>query len=678
MADGRLVEARGLQVDESILTGESDPDARRVGDDGAVRLVLRRRKRHLRGRESRCRRLCQRAHGRRARGSPRAVSAAGLDQPPAPPAGRAHDSDRRPCCCTPCTSTTCRRARRSRRPSPGSSRSSPRASCCSRASSSPWRRRASGGGARSCSACRPSRRSPGSTSSASTRPARSPTARSPSRRSCRSPAPTSHEVHELLGAVRREPRQPQPDRGCAARASSAGAPQAVSLEVPFSSRWKWSGIALRRRRPSSYWEPPRSSSHGEHRSRPSRDESPCGRTAVCASCCSPARTAWPSPRATTSPALPALAPLALVALSERMRPDAASTVAYLHRTGVHVKVISGDGPATVAAVARAAGIDTDGRVTTGSELPEDAGRPAPQRDRQRGLRPRAARAQAPARRGAASRRPARRDDRRRRQRRPGPQGVRRRGRARLGQPDRQGRGRRRARDRELRVDPLRRRGGSQDPAQRPARRQAVRREVRLRRDAHPDRRRRRRHLPVPPAPALAGRGLDRRHPGVLPGARPRSAGASPSRSCATWPRFALPGRARARLRGPARARARAHLDRPLRGRVADDVARRSSSSSASTSCSCSSRAACAARACAARSFPRSWAASPSAYLVILSFPCAADSFALAAPTALPLVVSIICTTFAIGALGLLGLSLTRPGGEQVQVVRFWRRRAGAG
>ena len=32
MADGRLLEARGLQVDESILTGESDPDARRAGE----------------------------------------------------------------------------------------------------------------------------------------------------------------------------------------------------------------------------------------------------------------------------------------------------------------------------------------------------------------------------------------------------------------------------------------------------------------------------------------------------------------------------------------------------------------------------------------------------------------------------------------------------------------------
>jgi magnesium-transporting ATPase (P-type) len=67
-----------------------------------------------------------------------------------------------------------------------------------------------------------------------------------------------------------------------------------------------------------------------------------------------------------------------------------------------------------------------------------------------------------------------------------------------------------------------------------------------------------------------------------------------------------------------------------------------------------------------------------AYLVILSIPSLRDAFALAAPSALPMVVSVICTTFAIGALGLLGLSLTRPGGEQVQVVRFWRRRADAG
>ena len=62
--------------------------------------------------------------------------------------------------------------------------------------------------------------------------------------------------------------------------------------------------------------------------------------------------------------------------------------------------------------------------------------------------------------------------------------------------------------------------------------------------------------------------------------------------------------------------------------------------------------------------------------MILSFPSLRNAFGLGTPSGLPLVVSIICTTFAIGALGMLGLSLTRPGGEQVQVVRFWRAAGG--
>ena len=59
--------------------------------------------------------------------------------------------------------------------------------------------------------------------------------------------------------------------------------------------------------------------------------------------------------------------------------------------------------------------------------------------------------------------------------------------------------------------------------------------------------------------------------------------------------------------------------------------------------------------------------------MILSFPALRERVRARHALRAPLVVSIICTTFAIGALGLLGLSLTRPGGEQVQVVRFWRR-----
>ncbi|WP_312887080.1 HAD-IC family P-type ATPase [Actinocrinis puniceicyclus] len=47
-----------------------------------------------------------------------------------------------------------------------------------------------------------------------------------------------------------------------------------------------------------------------------------------------------------------LRPVALVALQERLRPTAAATLEYFAREGVTVKLISGDAPATVAAVAR--------------------------------------------------------------------------------------------------------------------------------------------------------------------------------------------------------------------------------------------------------------------------------------------------------------------------------------
>ena len=64
-------------------------------------------------------------------------------------------------------------------------------------------------------------------------------------------------------------------------------------------------------------------------------------------------------------------PAALVELSEAIRPDAAETLAYFKDQNVGVKVISGDNPVTVAAVARRVGLDC------GTEEPspdDDAGR----------------------------------------------------------------------------------------------------------------------------------------------------------------------------------------------------------------------------------------------------------------------------------------------------------------
>jgi cation-transporting ATPase E len=52
-----------------------------------------------------------------------------------------------------------------------------------------------------------------------------------------------------------------------------------------------------------------------------------------------------------------LAPVALVVIAEELRSDAADTMRYFADQGVTVKIISGDNPATVSAVARRLGID---------------------------------------------------------------------------------------------------------------------------------------------------------------------------------------------------------------------------------------------------------------------------------------------------------------------------------
>ncbi|MFC5502182.1 HAD-IC family P-type ATPase [Lysinimonas soli] len=51
-----------------------------------------------------------------------------------------------------------------------------------------------------------------------------------------------------------------------------------------------------------------------------------------------------------------LEPVALITVRERLRPDAAATVAFFREQGVELRILSGDHPSTVAAVARAAGI----------------------------------------------------------------------------------------------------------------------------------------------------------------------------------------------------------------------------------------------------------------------------------------------------------------------------------
>ena len=69
---------------------------------------------------------------------------------------------------------------------------------------------------------------------------------------------------------------------------------------------------------------------------------------------------------------PRIEPRAIVTLSDRMRSDAADTIAYFDAQGVAVKVISGDHPRTVAAIAGRAAVPHSAKAVDARTLEEDA------------------------------------------------------------------------------------------------------------------------------------------------------------------------------------------------------------------------------------------------------------------------------------------------------------------
>ena len=64
-------------------------------------------------------------------------------------------------------------------------------------------------------------------------------------------------------------------------------------------------------------------------------------------------------------------PVCLVLLEDTMRPDAPEILDYFADQGVEIKVISGDHPATVASVARRAGVSNAALGVDARQLPED-------------------------------------------------------------------------------------------------------------------------------------------------------------------------------------------------------------------------------------------------------------------------------------------------------------------
>ena len=148
------------------------------------------------------------------------------------------------------------------------------------------------------------------------------------------------------------------------------APGRVSGEVPFSSKWKWSGLRLGG---VSYvlGAPDILATAGALELPPGltrrlEEETAAGRRVVAFG-----QSDEPLPADPTHAPPPRLAPIALVVLEETLRADAAETIATMREAEVDLKLISGDARATVTAVAYAVGVPHDAGVIEGSELPGD-------------------------------------------------------------------------------------------------------------------------------------------------------------------------------------------------------------------------------------------------------------------------------------------------------------------
>jgi cation-transporting ATPase E len=154
----------------------------------------------------------------------------------------------------------------------------------------------------------------------------------------------------------------------------------LAAAVPFSSARKWSAAEFRDPRAAGSWVlgAPDIVLAGSASAQPDRAavEAVLARTSELAA--SGLRTLVlahsPDALGEAEPAdaqLPArLVPAAVLTFREKVRPDAHETLGYFREQGVSIRVISGDDPRTVAAVAREAGVEHVGDGFDARQLPD--------------------------------------------------------------------------------------------------------------------------------------------------------------------------------------------------------------------------------------------------------------------------------------------------------------------
>ncbi len=151
-------------------------------------------------------------------------------------------------------------------------------------------------------------------------------------------------------------------------------PEPVVDEVTFSSEWKWSGLTFddgAGHRSLVLGAPDLMIESGaltlnEGMADRLQVETEAGRRVVALS-----QTSSPLPASGNDGHPRGLEPVALVILEENLRPGVTETLELMRNEDVSLKLISGDARATVTSVADAVGIPADAGVVEGFELPED-------------------------------------------------------------------------------------------------------------------------------------------------------------------------------------------------------------------------------------------------------------------------------------------------------------------
>jgi cation-transporting P-type ATPase E len=153
-----------------------------------------------------------------------------------------------------------------------------------------------------------------------------------------------------------------------------GKAERVVAEVPFSSVWKWSGLTLDGRGAHASYvlgAPDVLASSGALQLPPSLQRTLAQHTAAGRRVVAFAEARGPLPDDPGKQPPPPLEPRALVVLEEQLRSDAAETIEFLRAQNVDLKLISGDARQTVTAVAHAVGVPREAGVIEGPELPAD-------------------------------------------------------------------------------------------------------------------------------------------------------------------------------------------------------------------------------------------------------------------------------------------------------------------